>query len=84
MEDILIRFRLIGKDAEALGRWAARKLRSPSDQVRFLLRSELERRELMHSGERTAPDSEAPELGSDEKDNHMTGGEVDDRQQQQT
>lgn len=47
MEDVLIRFRLIDSEARALNKLAAQELRHPRDQVRFLVRAELERLGLL-------------------------------------
>jgi hypothetical protein len=43
MDDVLIRFRLVGDEARALRELSVRELRSPRDQVRLILRKELER-----------------------------------------
>lgn len=45
-DEVLIRFRLIGEEAKALKAWAADELRRPTDQVRYLLRRELEKQGL--------------------------------------
>lgn len=47
MEDVLIRFRLIGEEAEAIKNLSAQNLRRPTEQVRFIIRRELERRGLL-------------------------------------
>ncbi len=41
-------------EAEALSRWAAAELRDPRDQIRLVLRQELERRGLLQSTEDVA------------------------------
>ena len=48
MDDVLIRFRLVGDEAQALLRLSANEMRRPTHQVRFMLRRELERRGLLH------------------------------------
>ena len=40
-DQVFIRFRLIGQEAQALKAWAADELRRPTDQVRYLVRREL-------------------------------------------
>jgi len=47
MEKVLIHFRLVGVEAEALRRLCAAELRRPRDQARHILRTELERRGLL-------------------------------------
>jgi len=47
MEDVLINFRLVGDEARALRELALDQVRRPRDQVRHLLRCELERRGLL-------------------------------------
>lgn len=47
MEEVLIRFRLIGEEARALRALASEELRQPREQVRFLIRRELEERGLL-------------------------------------
>ncbi len=47
MNKVLIGFRLTGDEATALMALSARELRDPSDQVRYMLRAELERRGLL-------------------------------------
>lgn len=49
MADILVRFRLVGDEAEALEKLAGAEFRHPRDQVRFLLLQELSRRGLLNS-----------------------------------
>ena len=46
-DEVLIRFRLVGDEARALIAWSTRELRSPRDQLRWLLRNELEQRGLI-------------------------------------
>lgn len=69
MNDVLIRFRLVGQQAEALTRWAASKLRSPADQVRFVLMTELERRGLLSPDVSISPGSDETERGSNHEGN---------------
>jgi hypothetical protein len=45
-DQVLIHFRLFGKEAKALKAWAADERRRPTDQVRYLLRRELEKQGL--------------------------------------
>jgi len=45
-DQVLIHFRLFGKEAKALKAWAADERRRPTDQVRYLLRRELEKQRL--------------------------------------
>lgn len=40
-EEILIRFRLVGDEAQALRTWASEELRKPRDQLHYILRQEL-------------------------------------------
>ena len=51
-EEILIRFRLFGSEAQALRQWSAEELRRPRDQVRHVLLTELLRRGLLSSDAR--------------------------------
>ena len=46
-------------EAEALARWAASELRDPRDQIRLVLRQELERRGLLQSTEDVADGQDA-------------------------
>ena len=50
----MVRFQIVLDPAEAdsLARWAASELRDPRDQLRMILRSELERRGLLPPTER--------------------------------
>ena len=59
MEDVLIRFRLIGEEAEAIKNLSAQNLRRPTEQVRFIIRRELERRGLLQC---EAGDADRPGL----------------------
>ena len=54
VKEVLIRFRLIGEEAKALCELAGQELRHPRDQVRYILRQELERCGLLalESGEK--------------------------------
>ena len=45
-DQVLIHFRLFGTEAKALKAWAADERRRPTDQVRYLLRRELEKQGL--------------------------------------
>ena len=45
-DQVLIHFRLFGKEAKVLKAWAADERRRPTDQVRYLLRRELEKQGL--------------------------------------
>jgi hypothetical protein len=47
MDCVTIRFQLVGDEALALRRLATKELRSPADQVRHLVRTELARRRLL-------------------------------------
>lgn len=47
-------------EADALARWAASELRDPRDQIRVVLRQELERRGLLHTKDDARKDQEAP------------------------
>lgn len=49
MDEVLVRFRLVGDEARALRELAEQEWRDPRDQVRFVLRNELERRGLLHA-----------------------------------
>ena len=46
-EGVLIRFRLVGNEAEALRTLCTAEMRSPRDQTRFILRRELAQRGLL-------------------------------------
>ena len=46
-------------EADLLARWAANDLRDPRDQLRWILRRELERRGLLPDNEKSA-DGDAP------------------------
>lgn len=46
-DGVLIRFRLVGDEAEALRELSALEMRTPRDQTRFILRRELERKGLI-------------------------------------
>jgi len=45
--EVLIHFRLVGPEAEALQRLARQEERKPRDQARYILRQELVRRGLL-------------------------------------
>ena len=60
MEDILIRFRLIGDEAKALCKLSAIETRKPRDQVRHILREALEQRGLLESERVTEADQQGP------------------------
>jgi hypothetical protein len=47
MNDVLIRFRLVGDEAQALVQWSSNELRSPQQQVKYVLRREFERLGLL-------------------------------------
>jgi hypothetical protein len=47
MEDVLIRFRLMNDEAQALYKLSSNELRQPRDQVRYILRRELKRLGLL-------------------------------------
>lgn len=47
MEEVLIRFRLVKDEAQALQQLSSAELRNPREQVRYILRRELERRGLL-------------------------------------
>lgn len=47
-------------EAEALAMWAASELRDPRDQIRLVLRQELERRGLLQVTERALKGQESP------------------------
>lgn len=47
MDEVLVRFRLVGDEARALRELAEQEWREPRDQVRFVLRNELKRRGLL-------------------------------------
>jgi hypothetical protein len=49
MDEVLIRFRLVGDEARALRELSANELRDPRDQARFVLRQELEKRGLLQA-----------------------------------
>lgn len=49
IEDVLIRFRLVNDEAQALRKLSSTELRTPSSQVRYILRRELERQGLLLS-----------------------------------
>jgi hypothetical protein len=57
MEEVLIRFRLVGDEAQALRRLSAEELRNPREQIRYILRRELVRRGLLPA-DRWVEDSE--------------------------
>jgi hypothetical protein len=65
MEDVLIRFRLVGDEARALLGLSTEELRHPRDQVRFLLRGELKRRGLLQLSDEVTNKEEEEE--SDDK-----------------
>ncbi|MCP4542609.1 MAG: hypothetical protein GY832_36265 [Chloroflexi bacterium] len=46
-DGVLIRFRLIGDEAQAMNKLSVQESRRPRDQVRHILRQELERRGLL-------------------------------------
>ncbi len=46
-EGVLIHFRLVGDEAEALRTLSAAEMRNPRDQTRFILRRELAHRGLL-------------------------------------
>lgn len=48
MEDMLIHFRLVGEEARAFREFSRQELRKPNEQVRFIIRHELERHGLLH------------------------------------
>lgn len=48
-DEVVIRFRLIGDEAVALRKWSAEELRNPRDQLRHILRQELNQRGLLPS-----------------------------------
>ena len=50
-DEVLIRFRLVGDEARALCALSAEELRRPRDQIRFMLRQELERRGLLKAAD---------------------------------
>lgn len=47
MEDILIRFRVMNDEAQALRKLSSKELRKPGAQVHYILRCELERLGLL-------------------------------------
>lgn len=49
MSDLLVRFRLVGSEAEALEKLADQEFRHPKDEIRYLLRQELVRQGLLNS-----------------------------------
>lgn len=51
-DDILIRFRLVGSEANGLRRMALDEVRRPRDQIRYLLREELKARGLLPANTR--------------------------------
>ena len=54
-------------EAEALATWAESELRDPRDQIRLVVRRELERRGLLHIVE-NAPDVQESPSGLDRND----------------
>jgi len=56
MEDVLIRFRLVGEEAQAFREFSRQELRKPNEQVRFIIRRELERRGLVRPVQQTRAD----------------------------
>ena len=55
-EGVLIRFRLIGREAQALRRLSADELRNPRDQVKHVLLRELMQRGLLPTEEKEEGD----------------------------
>jgi hypothetical protein len=49
MEQVLVRFRLIGDEAKALQKLSAQEMRHPREQTRYILRQELQKRGLLSS-----------------------------------
>lgn len=60
MDEVPIRFRLVGDEAQGLRLMAVEELRTPRDQLRLLLRKELHRRQLLRppGGGETAENEE--------------------------
>jgi len=58
MDEVLIRFRLVGNEARALRDLCAKELREPRDQARLLLRQELKRRGLLTTEPAPAAESQ--------------------------
>ncbi|HEM61072.1 MAG TPA: hypothetical protein ENO24_02180 [Chloroflexi bacterium] len=54
-------------EAEALATWAESELRDPRDQIRLVVRREMERRGLLHGAE-NPPDVQESPSGLDRKD----------------
>lgn len=59
MDDVLIRFRLVGDEARALRSLAATDLRDPRDQVRYIVRDVLVSRGLLPPREQSLPNRDA-------------------------
>lgn len=49
MDDVLIRFRLVGDEAQALRELSSAEMRTPREQTRYLVRRELLKRGLLPS-----------------------------------
>jgi hypothetical protein len=53
VDEVLIRFRLVGTEAQALQALAVQEVRKPREQVRYILRQELARRGLLNTSPAT-------------------------------
>jgi hypothetical protein len=63
MEQVLIRFRLVGDEAQALRALSVQEMRHPRDQTRHILRQELERRGLLPApADQPQPDTDRQEV----------------------
>jgi hypothetical protein len=64
----IVKIVLDQNELNALFKLCVAELRTPSDQARFLVRGELERRGLLESSSQRPPDSDIPDSATESED----------------